>query len=389
MITAFIYDGPIYQDCKNQYYSQVLNNEIFSRYLEFSNLIHFATRVVKTTDNSTPATILDQNKIKVISMENLYSFKNIFKIKSLVKRMEKLIVDSDLLIARLPSVLSLLALSINKKIKKKVVIELVGCPWDSYWNHSIFGKFLAPIMWLLTKKSVKKASNVIYVSNYFLQRRYPTTGNSVNCSNVNIKDIFDNRIDEKKDLIYQNLSNKYISICTAAAIDVKYKGQATVVKAIKRFIKAGYNVKYHLIGGGDPSRLKKIAKRNGVLDSLVFYGSVNHRQVLEIMSSVDFYIQSSKQEGLPRSLIEGMSVGCLCLGSNAGGIPELLDSKYIFHNHNSADKFIYNRIVGLSVVEIITQLERNKTVAMNYKENLIQLRRLKFIRKFVLEEGKE
>ena len=48
------------------------------------------------------------------------------------------------------------------------------------------------------------------------------------------------------------------------------------------------------------------------------------------MSTLDLYLQPSDTEGLPRALIEAMSVGCPCVGSDAGGIPELIDKESIF-----------------------------------------------------------
>ena len=46
---------------------------------------------------------------------------------------------------------------------------------------------------------------------------------------------------------------------------------------------------------------------------------------------MDIYIQPSLQEGLPRALLEAMSRACPSIGSNAGGIEELLNKKYVFN----------------------------------------------------------
>ncbi len=42
------------------------------------------------------------------------------------------------------------------------------------------------------------------------------------------------------------------------------------------------------------------------------------------------YIQPSKQEGLPRALIEAMNKACPALGARTAGIPELLSEECIF-----------------------------------------------------------
>ena len=66
------------------------------------------------------------------------------------------------------------------------MIELVGCAWDSFWNHGLAGKILAPYLFMRTKREVKRAPFVVYVTSEFLQKRYPTRGVNTNISNVKL-----------------------------------------------------------------------------------------------------------------------------------------------------------------------------------------------------------
>lgn len=52
-------------------------------------------------------------------------------------------------------------------------------------------------------------------------------------------------------------------------------------------------------------------------------------EVFNYLDELDIYLHPSKQEGLPRSVIEAMSRGCPVLASTVAGIPELLDEKYL------------------------------------------------------------
>jgi glycosyltransferase involved in cell wall biosynthesis len=56
--------------------------------------------------------------------------------------------------------------------------------------------------------------------------------------------------------------------------------------------------------------------------------------IIPFLDSIHLYVHPSRTEGLPRVVIEAMSRGRLALGSNVGGIPELLNKKYI---HKSGD----------------------------------------------------
>jgi glycosyltransferase involved in cell wall biosynthesis len=65
----------------------------------------------------------------------------------------------------------------------------------------------------------------------------------------------------------------------------------------------------------------------GLINKIHFYNPLpGGDAVLDWLSAGDIYVQPSHTEGLPRSLIEAMSVGLPCVGTNVGGIPELLDS---------------------------------------------------------------
>ncbi|MFR9276345.1 glycosyltransferase [Finegoldia magna] len=83
-----------------------------------------------------------------------------------------------------------------------------------------------------------------------------------------------------------------------------------------------------LQGGGNQDYLLSIAKTYHVEDRVIFWGRLSPEKVQEWMDKVDIYIQPSLQEGLPRSVIEAMSRGCLVLGARTG-IPELLDPRFV------------------------------------------------------------
>ncbi len=50
----------------------------------------------------------------------------------------------------------------------------------------------------------------------------------------------------------------------------------------------------------------------------------NQAQVAEHLRLCDVYLQPSLWEGMPNALLEAMACGCCCIGSDAGGIPEVI-----------------------------------------------------------------
>ena len=357
------------------------NDELFDRYNEMLKAdISIAMRVKKEDLQSCSKMLkLSSEKYEVIECPNISSLKGFFLNKKKCKKMiEKNINKYDMFIVRLPSMIGNTAIEVAKKNNIPYLIELVGCPWDALWNHSFKGKIMAPYMYLVTKKKVKEAKYVLYVTNKFLQKRYPTNGKSIGCSDVKIK--VHNFVKEK------DFHDKKMILGTLGIIDVKYKGQEYVIKALALLKKKGYNFLYQIAGPGDKTRLEKIAKKYGVLENIEFLGALSHEKVFDWLSNVDIYIQPSTTEGMPRALIEAMSIGCLCMGSNVGGIPELLDKKMIFRKKKHKD--IYNIIKTLSKNDFHEQYLKNIELSEKFTQSYLDEKRKSFYVEFKKEEEK-
>ena len=97
---------------------------------------------------------------------------------------------------------------------------------------------------------------------------------------------------------------------------------------------------------------------------------------LKQYDKIDIYIQPSDQEGLPRSLIEAMSRACPAVGSTTAGIPELLDSEFVFKRKKHLK--LYDILDRFNKVFMLEQASRNHRVSKKYVEERIYLRRERF-----------
>lgn len=375
----FCYDGPIRKDEENQYYENTLTDELFKRYEVISNDISIAIRIknINRKEAIKKFSKITKQKYKIIECPNVSSIKGLIidrkKCKNILKDEIKKI---DYVIARLPSMIGSMAVNIAKQMNKPYLIELVGCPWDALWNHSIKGKLFAPIMTYMTKKDVKNAPYVLYVTKKFLQKRYPTKGKSIGCSDVMLNNFDEKKLQEKEKQIINNIK----VIATTAAINVKYKGQKYVIKAINQLKRQGKLYQYWIIGAGDKSYLQKFVKRYNLENQVKFLGPLPHDEVFKKLMNVDIYIQPSKTEGLPRALVEAMNMGCLCIGSRVGGIPELLDSEYIFKK--GSVKQLIKIINNITEEKNIEQARRNFEKSKEYEKNKLQKIRENFYKDF-------
>ena len=300
--------------------------------------------------------------------------------------LKKVIPQYDMLILRVPSVLAYQAARTALAEKIPYLCEVVGCAWDGLWNHSWKGKIIAPFMFIKMKRVVKYANYATYVTSAFLQHRYPTHVRTIAASNVEIV-AEDNETLEKRlmSIEQQNLLSE-VKLMTAAAVNVLYKGQQYVIRAIPRINKMGIRVKYYVVGTGDNTYLKTVADKLGVADQVIFTGALPHDELLSKMDDIDIYIQPSLQEGLPRSVIEAMSRACPCAGAKTAGIPELLDPEFISRRKSHVDiANIIKKYCTMSNDERSNVARRNFEEAKKYNSVMLNDRRESYY-KFILRE---
>lgn len=351
-----------------------LSEEVLNRYINKDDEITVISRIVNEERSKSNYSEIKDSRIKI---------KNIYDIK--LKGLKKEIRESEVVIIRLPCLIGNIAIKFAKKYNKKYLIEVVGCGWDAYWNHGILGKILAPISYFSMRKNVKSASNVLYVSNNFLQNRYPTKGKTIACSDVIINEVEDNILKNRLSKI-DKFNNKNIILGTIGAVNVKYKGQEYIIKAIKSLKENGYKVRYELVGSGNSEYLKKIAKKYNVLEEVKFIGSLEHNQIFTWLDNIDIYVQPSKLEGLCRAVIEALSRACPCILSDAGGNVELIDNKYIFKKKNILD-FI-DKLNKLNKQEMKKQAINNFNKAKEFSDKKLNEKREEFYSDFLVGDEK-
>jgi len=383
MKLLYAHDHKFYK-YKDDYYSNGnFSKKVLLRYTNVFEEVKFISRQIIVKDKPKKMTLATTENVEFIKIPDFSSLKSYYKKKEAKKIIQNEVMNSDCVIARLPSSIGSIALVYAKKYNIPYLVEVVGCPWDGLWNHSLKGKIIAPCMYFKTKKLVEDAKYVVYVTNEFLQKRYPTKGEYVNCSNVSLEEFDDNVLVNRLNKIKNMQKNSKIVLGTAAAVDVRYKGQQYVIKALGKLKKQGItNYEYQLVGGGDQTYLKSIAEKYNITEQVKFLGVMPHDKVFEWLDTIDIYVQPSRQEGLPRSLIEAMSRALPAFGANTGGIPELLEQDYIFSNTRKNIDEICNILQSFNKDTMREQALRNFEEAKKYDKRIIEERRKEFFMEF-------
>ena len=319
------YDGAIYS-------SGGLPSSVWSRYLDvFDELTVVGRNGGKLASKEMGYTLSSARGVTFNLLPNISDVKSILFGNQRVKRVcRELVSRHDGIIARLPSRLGQLFVTESIRQGKPYAVEVVACSWDAFWNYGRWeGKVFAPFSTIKLKFTVGRAPFALYVTESFLQGRYPCKGGHVTfCSNVEISPVSEDvlqwrleKIKKRADKITFGLIGNYSS---------RYKGIDVAIRALALVKDELPDWGLEVLGSGDSQFYSDLAREHGVAKRVKFVGSLPSGQpVYDWLDNVDIYLQPSFQEGLPRALVEAMSRGCPALASSIAGIPELLSPRYM------------------------------------------------------------
>jgi glycosyltransferase involved in cell wall biosynthesis len=383
MKAIFFHDHKIIRKNQILYSTGGFNKSKVDEYSKWFSSVTLATRCKDENIESGALVLVGSigSRLKFLKIDDLSTIK-LKTYFDACKKINNALNNVEFAIVRLPSTIGLLGYIFSKLKKKKIIVEVVGCPWDSLYNYGgLKAKIAAPLMFLLTKVATYYSHNTIYVTNQFLQNRYPSKyKNSVGCSDVVI-DVDPKVYLERLEYI-KTLPDRKVRIGIIGALGSKYKGFNKLfdcANILERKFPGKYEI--DIVGGGDSSKLTDLIDKLDLGEIVSIIGSLSHPVgINKWLDSIDIYVQPSKTEGLPRAVIEAMSRGCACIGSTAGGIPELLESDFI-HKQEDIDEFAA-LIIKASKKKVLVKLcKRNFKESEKYTSTALDRKRNKFYKK--------
>ncbi|MBI2374138.1 MAG: glycosyltransferase [Deltaproteobacteria bacterium] len=105
---------------------------------------------------------------------------------------------------------------------------------------------------------------------------------------------------------------------------VPEKGHRYLIEAMHEIASARPRAALNLVGKGwlEPELLA-LVERLGLSSRVRFLGY--RSDVSELMQAADFFVFPSLWEGLGVALVEAMSLGCVCIATNVGAMPEIIE----------------------------------------------------------------
>jgi glycosyltransferase involved in cell wall biosynthesis len=159
-----------------------------------------------------------------------------------------------------------------------------------------------------------------------------------------------------------------------------YKAPDVLLEAIRIAVNGGIEIDLTIVGDGQHRpKLEQASREMGVGQVVHFLGHLPAGDsVRQQLDAADLFILPSRQEGLPRAMIEAMARALPCIGTKVGGIPELLEPEDLVEPNDAA-------ALAAKIVEVIKNPERlsqmsarNLTKANEFRDETLQERRTEF-----------
>ena len=153
------------------------------------------------------------------------------------------------------------------------------------------------------------------------------------------------------------------NIVTVARLS-KEKGIERAIEAVKRCVKKGYKLHYHIVGSGDQAvYLKKLAEDYGLENVITFYG--NQSNPYPYMKNADLFLLPSYHEAAPMVFDEAACLGVPILATETTSTDEMItESGSGFVCENSQDGIADGLIKVLkkpdSLIEIKKALQQRQ-----------------------------
>jgi len=354
--------------------------EFWTRYLEVFDAVNVIARVKDVKELPPESKKADGNLVCFKPLPYYVGpHQFLFNYLSVRRHLKKYYSAKNALIFRVGSQIATSMLSILGRTYHPFGVEVVGDPYEVF-APGAFKHPLRPFFrWWATRQlkiQCKNACAAAYVTQSALQKRYPNNNYTTNYSSIilHTEDVIKN--DQRANRTNSNIK-RLVFVGTLAQL---YKGPDVLIDAMKICSLPALeylNIQLTIIGDGKHKKeLENKVRLAGLEKNIIFLGQLpSGKPVFEELDKSDLFVLPSRQEGLPRAMIEAMARGLPCIGTNVGGIPELLLPQEIVSIDDPA--YLARRIIEL--LQDSKRLEylsrRNLAIANQYTESSLRARR--------------
>lgn len=309
------------------------SDTFFEKYLSVFDSVRVLGEKVKTYLDKSALVKMKNPNIDVCILPantNPKDFKNDLILK---KNLIHEISNASAILIKPSSRRGMMAIKIAEKLKKPYMIEMTGDIHNALMqNPNRLKRMYAPILYKQIRNAISNCEYGLYVSESYLQQKYPIKGKMCGCSDVVLEKSDKQILSKRIEKIDQMQTDAIIKLALVGFYQGNGKGVDTALRAMARLPE---NFQLSVLGNGTEENRKKwyaYAMENNVsVERLHFPEPLSSSQeVLKWFDGFDFFVFPTRSEGFGRVVAEAMSRGMPCFATNICTMPELLSAECLF-----------------------------------------------------------
>lgn len=259
-------------------------------------------------------------------------------------------------------------------------VEVVGDPHDVFAPGAVRHSLRPFFRWWFARSLRRQCAGACaaaYVTAHTLQQRYPPRAGafSTHYSSIELGD--DAFVAAPRAFQQPPVPVRLLMV---GSLEQMYKAPDVLLHALVRCVAQGLNAELTVVGQGrHQPEMAALADSLGLAGRVRFVGQLPAGAAVRAqLDQADVFVLPSRTEGLPRAMIEAMARGLPCIGSTAGGIPELLPPEDMVPPNDAGALAQKIQDVVCSPARMTAMSARNLQVARSYHESLLRARRIEF-----------
>jgi teichuronic acid biosynthesis glycosyltransferase TuaC len=294
---------------------------------------------------------------KYLKLPNKISYKTFNLYSSILKTIKKNKIKFDLIHAHFIWPCGFIATKLKNKYNKKVIItghgyDVYDFPFRNKKNKKIIIDTLKKCDYFITvsKNNLKIIESLVNIKN-----------KSILIPNGFDKELFKPLNKKKCRKILKIPLDKKIILTVGNLVPIK--NQKALIYAIKK-IKINNLICYIIGEGPEHKNLETLIKKLKLEDKIKLLGSKQHTEIPLWMNASDLFILPSYNEGNPTVLFESLGCELPYIGTNVGGVKEIINSDNLGLIYDNPDD--YNKLCKL--INIGLNKKWSKISIINYSK---------------------
>jgi glycosyltransferase involved in cell wall biosynthesis len=309
-----------------------------SRYTEVFDQVHIMCRVHDVEDDKTLP--VGGQGVDVIALPPVHGWRDLLRYGPDIVRAFLNIPRDAVVLLRVPGIYPILAWLILLMRRQPYGVEAMADA-DAQFTPGAYQRRLRSfyrVVWTrMMKLQCRHAAASSYVTTNALQAQFPPGAGRPSFSYTTLD--LPERSLVRRSRPRASFEKPELILINVAMMQKHLKGQDLIIRAVAELVQSGLRLKLWLVGDGDTrSEFERLAADLGVSENVKFLGRVQAgAEVFALLDQADIFVLPSRQEGLPRVVIEAMARSLPCFASALPGNHELLDPQFLVRLDDEQD----------------------------------------------------